>query len=141
MMYTALVSTKTHCLCVNLKSRNLDPALIKEFLGDFARQCVMPFEDGFFDFIISNQVLYYLPSEEHIHNVCKELSRCLRLGGVVFFTMTDPKNYCITHHTKQIHHRNVYGISIEEPGHRLEGVTKLIYLVRDEAYLIPNLSA
>ena len=91
----------------------------------------LPFKDGFFDFIISNQVLYYLASETHIRKVCKELSRCLRPGGVVFFTMMGAKNYYITHKATQIHKENVYEININDKKSRLHGRNDIIYVVRD----------
>lgn len=115
----------------NLQSRHLDIGLADRFSiisPDFSS---LPFETGFFNFIISNQVLYYLPSEEHIRRVCKEFSRCLRLGGIVFFTMFGPKNYYFTHHAKQIHGGKVFEIEIDDPTHRLYGLRELIYLVPD----------
>ena len=64
--------------------------------------------------------------------VCKEFSRILRPGGVVFFTMMGPKNNYITHHAVQIHQGKIYEIAIEDPAHRLYGDREFIYLVRDE---------
>ena len=116
---------------ISLQSKHLDQDLVDRF-STISPDCTsLPFESGFFDFILSNQVLYYLPSEEHIKKVCKELSRCLRPDGIVFFTMMGPKNYYITHHAKQIHMGKVYEIAIEDPAYRLYGVRELIYLVRD----------
>lgn len=94
----------------------------------------LPFPDASFDLIVSNQVLYYLPTREHIQAVCSELARCLRPGGLVFFTMMGPQNYYITHHTRSVH-GEVYECVIDQPGHRLNGVRELIYLVRDEDHL------
>src|SRR3989344_4369465 len=47
----------------------------------------LPFKNGLFDLVVSNQVLYYLSSEKQIRKVCKELYRVLKPGGLVFFTM------------------------------------------------------
>jgi SAM-dependent methyltransferase len=115
----------------NLQSRHLDSNLIDRFSLIAPDSTVLPFESGFFDFILSNQVLYYLPSERHIRDVCRELSRCLRPGGAVFFTMMGPTNYYITHHAKQIHRGNIYEIAIDDHAHRLHGVREMIYLVKD----------
>ena len=119
----------------NLKSRGLDQKHAEQFQVVPVDAAPLRFPDGFFDLIVSNQVLYYLASEQQIRKVCRELHRCLRPGGTVFFTVLGPKNYYITYHTKQIHDRRVYEVVIDEPGHRLFGLRELIYLVRDEADL------
>ena len=116
----------------NLKSYNLDPKLIENFQVlplDWER---LPFEDGYFDFVLSNQVLYYLSSESEIKRVCKELSRVLKPGGTVFFTMMGPTNYYMRYYAKSIHNQSVYEIKFEDPSHRLHGLHEMIYLVRDE---------
>lgn len=115
----------------NLRSRHLDPQLANRFSIISPDSTDLPFENGSFDVILSNQVLYYLPSEEHIKNVCRELSRCLRPDGMVFFTMMGPRNHYITHHAKQIHGGRVYEIEMDDPSHRLYGLRELIYLVKD----------
>lgn len=96
----------------NLESRNLDTSLAERFSIISPSSTSLPFEDEFFDVIVSNQVLYYLPSEEHIRRVCEEFSRCLRSNGVVFFTMMGPRNYYITHYSEQIHAGQIYEVSI-----------------------------
>lgn len=121
---------------LNFESRHLDPSLADRFSIIPRDNLVLPYEDGYFDVVVSNQVLYYLASEEQIKKVCQELSRCLRPGGVVFFTMMGPKNYYITHHVKQIHDKRVYEITIDDPSHRLAGLRELIYLVRDQDDLV-----
>lgn len=73
----------------NLKSRNLDSRLAEKFSIVSPDSTNLPFPDAYFDFVLSNQVLYYLSSEEQIKKVVLEISRCLRPGGVVFFTMHD----------------------------------------------------
>jgi len=92
----------------------------------------LPFEDNTFDMVLCNQVLYYLASEEEIRRVCREFSRCLKPGGIVFFTMYGPTSYYIRYHTKQIHDRRIYEIDIDDPKHRLYGLHEMVYLVRDE---------
>ena len=113
----------------NLESKHLDPSLADRFSIIPPDSTSLPFESGFFDFILSNQVLYYLPSQEQIKSVCKELSRCLRPGGAVFFTMMGPRNYYITHHAKQIHPGNVFEIWID-------GVREFVYIVSDTDALV-----
>lgn len=120
----------------NLQSRHLDPQLADRFSIISPDSTDLPFESASFDVILSNQVLYYLPSEEHIKKVCRELSRCLRPDGMVFFTMMGPRNHYISHHAKQIHGQRVYEIEIDDQSHRLYGLRELIYLVKDTDELV-----
>jgi SAM-dependent methyltransferase len=116
----------------NLESYNLNPKLVENFQIlplDWER---LPYEDESFDFILSNQVLYYLASEEEIRRVCRELSRVLKPGGIVFLTMMGPTNYYMRYHAKQIHNGKVHEIKFDDPSHRLYGLHEMIYLVRDE---------
>ncbi len=117
---------------LNLESKHLDSDLARRFQIILPDSTSLPFKDNYFDFILSNQVLYYLPSEEHIKKVCMELHRCLRPGGAVFFTMVGPKNNYITHHSKQIHHGKIHEVLIADKSHRLYNVHELIYVVNDE---------
>ncbi len=114
----------------NLESRHLDASLIDRFSIVPPDNISLPFENDYFDVVVSNQVLYYLASEEQIRKVCKELSRVLRPGGAVFFTVMGPPNYLMTHHTKQIHNGETYEVRTEDPSYRL-----LVYLVRDQDHL------
>lgn len=118
----------------SLKSKHLDENLAKNFAVVDPSWENLAFEDNSFDIILSNQVLYYLSSEENIKRTCKEFFRCLRPGGIVYFTMMGPKNYYITEWTKNIH-GNVHEIHIDDPKHRLYGLKEMIYLVRDEEEL------
>lgn len=122
-------------LRINLESRGMDPSINDRYSVISPDNVALPYEDGYFDFILSNQVLYYLPSEEHIKKVCRELHRCLKPGGTVFFTMLGPKNYYITDRLKTVHDGKIHEITIEEPEHRLSGLRELIYLVESEQEL------
>src|SRR5690606_8032466 len=51
---------------VNLASRGLDPKLADNFSVISPHTPKLPFDNNTFDFILSNQVLYYLPNEQHI---------------------------------------------------------------------------
>ena len=102
----------------------------------------LDFPDNHFDFIFSNQVLYYLPSIEHLQKVCAGFKRVLRPGGVVFFTMMGPRNYYITHHLKAVHaNGTIYDVRVEEKGHRLEGVREVVLVAKDEKHLCKMFSA
>lgn len=102
----------------------------------------LDFPDNNFDFIFSNQVLYYLPSMEHLQKVCAGFRRILKPGGIVFFTMMGPRNYYITHHLKSVHaNGTVYDVRVEEKGHRLEGVREVVLLAKDEKHLCEMFSA
>jgi SAM-dependent methyltransferase len=117
----------------NFELHGIDEKLTANFGIISSDQTTLPFEDATFDFIVSNQVLYYLPNEQHIKQVCNELARCLKPGGAVFFTMMGPKNYYITRHSKPLGN-DTYDIRINTPGHRLHGVHEVVYLVRSEQH-------
>jgi SAM-dependent methyltransferase len=96
----------------------------------------LPYEDNYFDFILSNQVHYYSSSEEEIHVVNKELLRTLKPGGSIFITMMGLKNYYITHHLKEIsQNTQIYKVRVTDPDHRLYGVSEDVLAVRDEEHL------
>lgn len=115
----------------NLARYHLDSSLADRFSIVPPDWTSLPFESGSFDFILANQVLYYLASEEHIKLVCKEFSRCLRPQGVVFFTMMGPKNYWVADHGKPTHRGNIYETRIDSPSHHISGTLGLNYIVRD----------
>jgi len=125
-----VVDSALELIKANLERGHHDNRLAERFLIIPPDSSVLPFKSSFFDVIISNQVLYYLPSKEHIKRVCKELARCLRPGGIVFFTMMGPKNYYITQHARQIDNTNLYEIVLDS-SHRLSGIRQFIYVVRD----------
>lgn len=125
----------------NLKAHSLNENLINNYKIVKPDTTSLPYEDCSFDFILSNQVLYYLPNKQHIQKLCEEFSRILKPNGFVFFTMMGPKNYYITYHTKNIVSPNIYEVKIEQAGHRLNGVKELVYLVRDENELTDLFSA
>ena len=126
-----VVDSALDLIKANIERNHYNSRLIERFLIIPPDSCVLPFGDGFFDVIVSNQVLYYLASEQHIKKICKEFVRCLCPGGIVLFTMMGPKNYYITNHVRKIHNGNIYEIVIGPP-HRLSGIQQFIYVVRDE---------
>lgn len=85
----------------------------------------LPYPAQFFDFILSNQVLYYLPSKEHIQKLCKEFRRILKPGGVVMFTMMGLKNYMISKYGKEVK-PNLYKVEINKG--RLKGFKNYVYI-------------
>lgn len=123
----------------NLRHSRYSPKFADRFSiipkNSFTERFKLPFEDNFFDLIVSNQVLYYLPSKKQIQEVCLELSRVLKPKGIVFFTMMGPKSYYIVYRTKQIHNGQIYEIAFDDSKHRLAGYREFIYLVRDEKEL------
>ena len=116
----------------NLELNNINGSNLANFSLIDPDTTSLAFPDNYFDLILSNQVLYYLPTEQHLKKVCIELKRILRPGGFVFFTMMGKRNYYITHFLKQIHGERVYEINIQDKNHRLYGVKELILAVRDE---------
>lgn len=119
----------------NYQSHNLAETLVDNFTLISPESVQLDYPDEHFDFIFSNQVLYYLPNVDHLHKVCLELKRVLKPGGTVFFTMMGPKNYYITKHLKSVYNHQVFQIKIDEESHRLFGVEENILLVRDEEHL------
>lgn len=119
----------------NLEMYSLDMRHLERFRIIAPDATTLPFADGFFDLIVANQVLYYLGTKERIQSLCREFGRCLRPGGLVFFTMCGARNYYFTHHTKQIHRGETCEVVIEDPCHRLYGLRELVYVVRDEEHL------
>lgn len=119
----------------NLKMYSLDMSHLEKFQITPPDATTLPFEDGFFDVILCNQVLYYLGTEKRIRDMCKEFGRCLRPGGLVFLTILGARNYYFTHHTKRIHDGETCEVVIEDPSHRLYGLRELVYVVRDEEHL------
>jgi len=116
----------------NLELNNINRSNLDNFSLIDPDTTSLPFPDNYFDLVLSNQVLYYLPTEQHLKKVCIEIKRILRPGGFVFFTMMGKRNYYITHFLKQIHGERVYEINIQDKNHRLYGVKELILAVRDE---------
>ena len=116
----------------NLDLHKLDPALVSNFHLMPPDTLQLDFPDNHFDFVLSNQVLYYLPSREHVKKLCQEFKRVLRPGGIVFFTVMGPHNYYMTHHLKAVHAGGVGEIRVEEEGHRLQGLREFILRVKDE---------
>jgi SAM-dependent methyltransferase len=116
----------------NLALHSVDKSALANFSVITADTTTINFSDNHFDFVLANQVLYYLPTEEHLRKICVEIRRILRPGGFVFITMMGPRNYFITHHLKQVHDERVYEISMEDKKHRLYGIRQFILVVRDE---------
>jgi len=118
----------------NLENNNLPANKLASFSIMSPDSIRLPFDDNSLDLILSNQVLYYLPTKEHVKELCKEFSRCLKPNGAVFFTMMSMDHYYIKYHTKQVL-GNIHDIQIDDSSHRLSGVRELIYVVRDEEEL------
>lgn len=124
-----------------LISENLDyHGLAHSFLDRVSIQdpplTQLPYDDNFFDLVISNQVHYYSTSEDELHGVNQELSRVLKPGGTIFVTMMGPSNDYITRWTAQVSDAGVHHVRIDDPNDRLNGVAQDILLVRDESHLL-----
>jgi ubiquinone/menaquinone biosynthesis C-methylase UbiE len=90
----------------------------------------LPFPNNHFDFIFSNQVLYYLASGDKIRAVSNEMRRCLKPGGVVFHTMIGPRNHSIPDYASPLGN-NVHELKITG-AHRLAGYHMVMYVAPDE---------
>lgn len=116
----------------NIELNHLDPQQLQNFHALDIQEGKLDFPDNFFDFVFSNQFLYFSPSEAYLKKVSAELSRVLKPNGYAFFTMVGPKNHYITHHVKQVYDDRIYDVRIEDEKHRLNGVRELIFLIKDE---------
>ena len=132
---TDVTETALDQIRANLDMYGLDKKHMEKFRIIPPDSMRLPYDDGFFDVILSNQVLYYLGTEERIRTICREFSRCLRPGGVVFFTIYGVKNYYYTHHLKGIHNGETCEVVVADPSHRLYGLKEMVYVVRDEEHL------
>ena len=126
---TEVTETALGMLEQNLRDRRLEKKVDGKFLIFPADNISLPFADNYFDVILSNQVLSYLSSEEHIKNVCAELKRVLRPGGAVFFTLVGDKNYLISKYTKNVSGK-VHEVVLD--GHRMSDFYQYIYVVDGE---------
>jgi SAM-dependent methyltransferase len=89
----------------------------------------MPFEDDFFDYIHSNQVIYHLPSEPAIRRLIQEWYRVLRRGGGLMFSTVGPQNSIITKGREVS--PNVFELDYESATTSTQ--TMRAFLTRDEA--------
>lgn len=64
---------------------------IKTQLLDRSASC-LPYDDNFFDFIHSNQVIHSLASEDAVSRLLSEWHRILRAGGLLMFSCVGPTN-------------------------------------------------
>lgn len=126
---TEVTETALGLLRENRKDRRLDNKAEGKFFIFPPDNISLPFADNFFDAIISNQVLSYLSSREHIKKVSAELKRILKPGGVVFFTMVGDKNYLISKYTKSVSGK-VHEVVLD--GHRMSDFYQYIYVVDGE---------
>jgi SAM-dependent methyltransferase len=94
----------------------------------------LPFADGSFDVVLSNQVLYYLASRQRIEAMSREFARVLRPGGAVFITMMGLRNYYCSGKLARNLGDDVYEVVIEG-ANRLSGFHQVIYAVRDDEHL------
>lgn len=89
----------------------------------------LPFEDGFFDYIHSNQVIYHLPSEAAIRRLIQEWYRVLRPPGRAMFSTVGPDN-SIIQKGREVS-PNLFEVDYETP---TTGAQKMrAFLMRDEA--------
>lgn len=117
----------------NMEDRNINNKIDGKFFIIPPDNINLPFADNTFDFILSNQVFYFLPSEEHIKKVCRELRRILKPGGIVMFTMMGAKNYFIAENSQRINGK-IYEVEFSRE-HRLHGSKQIIYVVNTKTEL------
>jgi len=115
----------------NLKDINFKNDISGKFLIVSPDNITLPFTDNYFDFILSTQVLYFLPTEKHIKKICQELKRVLKPNGIVFFTMISPKNYFI----KNSKIKNKIRQTEFGANHRLADIKQSYYVVKNKAEL------
>jgi len=123
-----VASSSLDLLKKNLGEYNLDAACLKNFTVVDPDWDALPYEDNFFDFILANHVLYYYPGKEKIQDVCLEFSRCLKPGGIVFFTMIGPGSSIVSDKRKTT--EKVYRVAGSGRRAPLDG--QQIYFVEEE---------
>lgn len=102
----------------------------------------LPYDDGFFSLVVSNQVLYYLAEEAAIKAVCREFRRVLAPGGLVFLTMQGPRNVYIAKFGERVAGKT-WRVTMPA-GHRLHGRTEFLYVpesAKDVTDLFDDFSA
>lgn len=72
----------------------------------------IPFDTGFFDYLVSWNVIHYENSEEKMHEAIKEYCRVLKPGGRFFISTTDPDAF-IKKHAERIT-KNLWRIGRED---------------------------
>lgn len=88
----------------------------------------LPFPDNQFDYILSNQVVFFLADEEKMLNLFREFKRVLKPKGRLIISMMSRLNsHCVN--GKQVA-PNIYA---EE--HEDIGSTDYVYIVQDEAHV------
>ena len=87
----------------------------------------LPFEDDTFDYIVSNQVVYFLASEQKIVHLLSEFKRVLRSNGRLIITMMS-----------RLNHFCFKGIEIEPNIYKYEDkgndYIRYVYILRDEGH-------
>lgn len=100
----------------------------------------LPYDDGYFDFVISNQVHYYSKSDLELHEINSELRRVMKPGAVIFATMMGRENYYISKWSRYDPTDGLYKVRIQDPTHRLNGVSEDILLVESKEDLLTKFS-
>lgn len=108
------------------KSKKLYPNLAKNIkLGDFTKK--IDYFDGLkFDFIFSNQVLYYADRKQ-LEVAIKQIDSLLNPDGFVYFTMMGTKNYYFKN-SKEIPNSDLRRVTLTG---RLNEVTDILF-TKDE---------
>lgn len=84
------VELKAYSMLDYLFKKNLNNANFK--LIDVNEKSI-PFSDSFFNVVVSNQVLNFLPNREYIDNVINEFMRILKPGGKLVITVMSENHY------------------------------------------------
>ena len=71
---------------IKIAKRKGIPSTVSFKVADLTK--ALPFKDGYFDIILSNMVLHYLPN---IKPIAKEFKRVLKQGGELVFSICHPK--------------------------------------------------
>ena len=104
-----------------IKTRILDPGASH-----------LPFEDNWFDFIHSNTVIHYLPSEEAVKGLLHEWHRILNPGGLLMFSTVGPQNSVIKNGVQV--DENFYVLEHKTPN-AAESTNTRSFLMKDEAHI------
>ena len=92
----------------------------------------LPFEDNWFDFVHSNQVIYFLASEAKVQALLREWHRIMKPGGLLMFSTVGPSSSLIQNGVEIA--PDVYEIKYRHPDMPIDLTTRR-YLMRDEEHI------
>lgn len=117
-----------------ISNRGLKPAYqpVLDIIDESTAQ--LPYQNGFFDAILSNQVVYLLADEEKIRFLLSEFRRVVKPGGYLLVTLMGEKNVCCV--KGRYLGNNVYEYDDASRMNKIKGdFTHRYYIVHSEPHI------